>query len=83
MKKSKLLQKVLNNPRNVRFAELTLLLEAFGFRLSRIKGSHHIYIQADVLELINIQDVKGRAKPYQVRQVLRLIERHNLQLRDE
>jgi len=32
--------------------------------------------------LVNLQDVGGEAKPYQIRQVLRLIERYNLQLED-
>ena len=33
-------------------------------------------------ELVNVQDVGGDAKPYQIRQVLRLVERYNLRLRD-
>ena len=33
-------------------------------------------------ELVNLQDVGGQAKPYQIRQVLRLIERYNLKLED-
>ena len=33
-------------------------------------------------ELVNLQDVGGEAKPYQIRQVLRLVERYNLQLED-
>jgi len=31
---------------------------------------------------VNLQDVGGEAKPYQIRQVLRLVERYNLQLED-
>jgi hypothetical protein len=31
---------------------------------------------------VNIQNVGGQAKPYQVRQVLRLVERYNLRLED-
>ena len=57
--------------------------EAFGFRLSRISGSHHIYVHADVSELVNLQNVNGQAKPYQVKQLLRLIERYNLQMEEE
>ena len=33
-------------------------------------------------ELVNLQDIGGEAKPYQIRQVLRLIERYNLKLED-
>jgi predicted RNA binding protein YcfA (HicA-like mRNA interferase family) len=57
--------------------------EAFGFQLSRINGSHHIYIHANIPELLNIQNVNGQAKPYQVKQLLRLIERYNLEMGDE
>jgi hypothetical protein len=33
-----------------------------------------------VAELVNMQDVDGVAKPYQVRQFLKLVERYNLRL---
>jgi predicted RNA binding protein YcfA (HicA-like mRNA interferase family) len=79
----KLLQKVLNNPRNIRFREMVTLVEAFGFRLSRIKGSHHIFVHPQVQELVNLQEVRGQAKPYQVRQFLKLVERYSLELGDD
>jgi len=68
--------------RNVQFAELRDLAEAFGFTLSRVRGSHHIFTHPSLPELINLQDVKGEAKPYQIRQLLRLVERYNLELED-
>lgn len=83
MKKEKLLLKALNRPHNLRFKEMVTLIEAFGFRLSRVKGSHHIFVHPQVEELINIQEVKGQVKPYQVRQFLRLVEQYNLELRSE
>jgi len=33
-----------------------------------------------VRELLNLQDVAGKAKPYQVRQLLDLVERYNLSI---
>lgn len=66
-KKQKLLRQILNNPKNVSFKNLTTLIEAFGFTLSRINGSHHIFTHPDISEAVNIQNVKGNAKPYQVR----------------
>ena len=33
-----------------------------------------------VKELINLQDVDGQVKPYQVKQLMQLIERYNLEL---
>jgi predicted RNA binding protein YcfA (HicA-like mRNA interferase family) len=67
---------------NVRFADIVDLVEAFGFRRARISGSHHIFVHEDVAELINLQEVAGQAKPYQIRQFLRLVERYNLRLED-
>ena len=41
MKRQKLLTKALNAPQNMRFAELCSLAEAFGYKLDRVRGSHH------------------------------------------
>jgi hypothetical protein len=79
----KLLRKALASPNNLRFGDVWALAEAFGFRLSRTSGSHHIFIHPDVRELLNLQEVHGRAKPYQVRQLLQLVERYNLSLGEE
>jgi hypothetical protein len=78
----KLLLKALQSPHNLRFAEACSLAGAFGFRLSRIGGSHHIYVHPAIPELLNLQEVQGQAKAYQVRQLLRLVERHNLDIGD-
>jgi predicted RNA binding protein YcfA (HicA-like mRNA interferase family) len=67
----------------MRFDEMVALAEAFGFHLSRVKGSHHIFVHPQVRELVNLQNVGGKAKPYQVRQFLRLVERYNLTMGDE
>ncbi|MGB3570737.1 MAG: type II toxin-antitoxin system HicA family toxin [Phormidesmis sp.] len=77
-KKQKLLRQILNSQQNVSFQDLVILVKAFGFTLSRINGSHHIFIHPNIPSLVNIQDVKGKAKPYQVRQFLTLVETHNL-----
>jgi len=82
-KKRKLLQKALVGSKNIRFSEMVALVEAFGFRLSRVRGSHHIFVHPQVRELVNLQNVKGKAKPYQIRQFLRLVERYNLTIVDE
>ena len=81
-RRRRLLQKLLSGSNNIRFAEAVACAEAFGFRLSRINGSHHIYVHDNVSELVNLQNVNGQAKPYQIRQLLRLIERYNLQMED-
>ncbi len=83
MKKRKILEKILGGSKNVRFSDVAALAEAFGFRLSRVSGSHHIFIHPEVREMINPQEVKGKAKPYQIQQFLHLVERYNLKLGDE
>jgi predicted RNA binding protein YcfA (HicA-like mRNA interferase family) len=83
MKKRKLLLKLLSGSKNVRFSEAVAIAEAFGFRLDRVNGSHHIFIHPKIPELLNLQDLKGKVKPYQVKQLLQLAEIHNLQLEDE
>jgi len=67
---------------NVSFADLIDLVEGFGFRLQRVSASHHIFVHPDVPELVNRQNVRGEAKPYQIRQLLRLVERYNLRVED-
>jgi predicted RNA binding protein YcfA (HicA-like mRNA interferase family) len=59
------------------------VVEAFGFRLSRVSGSHHIFVHSAVPELVNLQDVDGKAKPYQIRQFLKLVEKYNLKMEGE
>ena len=68
---------------NVGFSDFRSLVEGFGFRLARVSGSHHIFIHPAIPEMVNLQEVKGEAKPYQIRQFLRLVERYNLRLEDE
>jgi len=83
MSARKTLQRILSGSRSIRFAEMTALVEAFGFHLARIRGSHHIFAHPGIPELVNLQDVRGEAKPYQVRQFLRLVEQYHLELEDE
>jgi len=68
---------------NVSFRELVALAEALGFHLVRISGSHHVFSHPEVRELLNLQEVRGKGKPYQIRQLLRLVERYNLHLEAE
>lgn len=79
MNARKLLQKIAGKPNNTRFGELQTLAEYFGFLLVRVSGSHHIYEHISTGERINLQNVKGKAKPYQIRQLIKLIEQDNIQ----
>ena len=84
MNRGKLLKRLTEGAlKNVSFADMTNLVKGFGFRLARTSGSHHIFTHPGIPEPINFQEVKGEAKPYQIRQFLRLIERYNLRLEDD
>jgi predicted RNA binding protein YcfA (HicA-like mRNA interferase family) len=84
MKRRRLLKQISEGQlKNIAFGDMINIVEGFGFRLDRVSGSHHIFIHAAIPELVNLQEVKGEAKPYQIRQFLRLIERNNLKLEDK
>jgi predicted RNA binding protein YcfA (HicA-like mRNA interferase family) len=82
MNKRKLLEKILSGSKNVQFNDMMLLVESFGFHLSRVSGSHFIFVHPSVPELVNLQEKNGKAKPYQVRQFLELVEKYDLDLGD-
>jgi len=84
MKRRKLLKRLSEAQlKNVAFGDMINMVEGFGFRLVRVSGSHHIFTNPSIPELVNLQEVKGEAKPYQIRQFLRLVERYNLRLEDD
>ena len=62
---------------NIRFEDLRLLLLHLGFE-ERIRGSHHIFRKPGVEDRINLQSDGHEAKPYQVRQVRRMIVKNRL-----
>ena len=67
--------KIRNNPNNVKFQDFVAWLEYNGFVLDRISSSHHIFVHPDIDTPINAQKKKdGKAKAYQVRQAIKLID---------
>ena len=78
MDKREIYQKLKRNPADVRFEEICKTAELFGFRFRGGKGSHRIFVRGGVREMLNFQEVKGKAKPYQVKQFIRVIEKYNL-----
>lgn len=59
------------------FATLVSVLQSLQFEL-RVRGSHHILTRDDIPEILNLQRRGSLAKPYQVRQVRRVILRYRL-----
>jgi hypothetical protein len=63
-------------PKGVRFADLCRVCDQYFGQPRQRGSSHRVYKtpwQGD--PRVNIQDDRGKAKPYQVRQVLKAIER--------
>lgn len=69
----KLIEKARQGDSNLRFPELVAIVKSLGYQLARIKGSHQIYTCEGRI-MINLQETKGKAKPYQVRQVLAILD---------
>jgi hypothetical protein len=82
MNKKKLLQRIYNNYRNVRFDDFVAIVEAYGFVLTRSEGSHRIYKNSAVSEFLNLQNINGEAKPYQIKLFLSIVEKYNLEMGD-
>ena len=71
-----LVKAIRNNPKSVRFADLARICDEY-FGEPRQKGtSHRVYRTPWPGDpRVNIQNAKGKAKPYQVRQVIKAIEK--------
>lgn len=74
----KLLQKARRSPSSLRFDELCRLAECYGWVFVRQNGSHRLYenvrLTPEEGRFMNFQSDNGKAKPYQVKQLLNAIE---------
>lgn len=71
---TKLLEKARESPTNITVSELRRLAECYGFILARTRGSHFNYKVPFRKQTLSLQDGRdGKAKRYQVQQVLELI----------
>lgn len=73
---AKIIKDMRSNPKGIRFSDLKKVCERYFGQPRQCGGSHCIYKtpwQGD--PRVNIQKSKGKAKPYQVRQVLLAIEK--------
>lgn len=80
MKADKLKQRLLKgNFIGWSFADACHLARHCGWENTRTSGSHQIFthVQREVAS-INLQNKKGEAKPYQMRQMFEQIQAHNL-----
>ncbi len=72
----KILDQMRREPANVRYSDLKKICEEYFGKARQTGTSHAIFKTPWVGDpRINIQDDKGKAKPYQVRQVLLAIDK--------
>lgn len=78
-KYDKILEQILRgtSDNNIDFIDFCTLLKRLSFQ-ERIKGSHHIFYQEKISEIINIQPNDSKAKAYQIKQVRHLIINYKL-----
>jgi predicted RNA binding protein YcfA (HicA-like mRNA interferase family) len=63
---------------NFDFDDLVKILMWFGLTERRGKGSHRIFLKSGIKEMINLQPIKGKAKPFQVKQVREFLVNNKL-----
>ncbi len=83
MNKRRIFEELKKNPKNIRFEKLCKAAEVFGFRFKSQKGSHRIYVKDGIKEMLNFQNVGGKAKPYQVKQFIKIIEQYEFITEDD
>ena len=70
------------NPKGIRYGDLCRVCDFYFGAARQASGSHHVYKTPWPGDpRVNIQDHNGMAKVYQVRQVLKAIER--LEVKDD
>ena len=71
-----LIEQMRNNPKNIRYVDLLKVCKQYFGEPRQTSGSHTVFQtpwQGD--PRINLQDDSGKAKPYQVRQVLAALDK--------
>ena len=71
-KKTKVFEKIKNNPKDVRFNDLRNLLIDEGYILKRIKGSHFIFSKGE--NVFVIPSHNNKVKEIYVKRVISIIE---------
>jgi predicted RNA binding protein YcfA (HicA-like mRNA interferase family) len=78
-KLSKIIKYLLSRPPEARFEEISYVLEAFGFREIRSRGSHHAF-ENDTGDVVIIPKKGGRkVKKTYIQEVIKLLDLENWQ----
>jgi hypothetical protein len=75
-KREKLIQSILDNPKDVRFEDACKVAEWIGFTGGGGKGSHNAFARSGELQQLNFQNRKGKIPAYQAEQLGQMIRRY-------
>ena len=75
---AKELENLRSRPNKIRFERFLRITFRFGFRVKGGRGSHIVLSRSDIPEIMTIQNEKGKVKPYQVKQFLKILEKYNM-----
>jgi predicted RNA binding protein YcfA (HicA-like mRNA interferase family) len=75
-KKTKLLERIKNNPKDVKFSEVKKLLKDIGFNERQPRGgsSHYIYYHESLDRIVVLAKGTKRLPEYQVKDALRAMQ---------
>ncbi len=72
-----LIQKILNNPRDVRFIDACKVARIIGFTRERQKRtSHRIFGRPGEMTILNFQNRKGKIGTYQAEQLILMVRKY-------
>ncbi|HVA66129.1 MAG TPA: type II toxin-antitoxin system HicA family toxin [Elusimicrobiota bacterium] len=77
MKNGKLLGRIRRKRQNVRFDDFVRLVKAVGFKEDRQAGSHRMF-HHECGAVLNLQQERGEAKPYQIKQFIEMVDSYGL-----
>lgn len=72
--KARILETARRSPDRLQFGELCLLAEAFGFTFAKGGDGHVAYHHPGGRSVLTLQDDRGRARAYQVAQLVAAID---------
>jgi predicted RNA binding protein YcfA (HicA-like mRNA interferase family) len=80
-KREKLIDRLTNNPQNATFTDIRNLLEYEGFYLDRVTDSHQVFIYAETIFVIPVDN--DQVKTIYIHKILELIEQADTELEEE
>jgi hypothetical protein len=76
----KLIERIEENPKDVRFDDACKVAERLGFSSKAQKGSHRAFARRGERTLLNFQDWNGKIPSYQAEQLIDMIDKYGDEL---